>query len=143
MYNNCVKGIGNRITEEKMDEILSEYSVFRKLFDMQMYNKEYFGNAEILLKGKGKDMDEPSQPGDDHNVLVKMYDIRRFVLSLGSGTEKLFIFDHYIHGESVGRVAELMGISRRSAFRIKRRALRYAALRYPIYREKYKDGVTE
>ena len=123
-----------------MDLILSEYSVFRKHLDMLNYDKEYFGNAEIFRKSKEKNM---CLPGDRPYITARMFDLRRFVLSLDATNEKLFIFYHYIHGESVGRVAELMRISRRSAFRLKSRALEYAAARYPAYLRKAKCGVTE
>ena len=115
-----------------MEQILSEYSGFRKLLDMKSYNDEYFGNAEILLKKKNF-QSGVLYPGDLHDVVARMFGVRRFVLSLNSCNEKLFLFYHYIHGESTGRVAELMKISRRSAFRLKRRALEYAAVRYPIF----------
>ena len=123
-----------------MDKILSEYSVFRKLLDMQNYNNEYFGNAEIFRKNERKRQGE-SLPGDKPDIMARMFDLRRFVLSLDATNEKLFLFYHYIHGESVGRVAELMRISRRSAFRLKARALEYAAARYPEYRRKSKEDV--
>ena len=115
-----------------MEQILEEYSGFRKLLDMKLYNEEYFGNSEILLKQE-RFQSGVLYPGDIHDIAVRMFDVRRFVLSLSSCNEKLFLFYHYIHGESAGRVAELMKLSRRSAFRLKRRALEYAAVRYPIY----------
>ena len=118
---------------EEMNAILSEYSVFRKLLDMELYNKQYFGNAEILLK---KEDESPLSSTETSGIRVKMFTLKRFVLSLGGCNEKLFLFYHYIHGESVGRVAELMGISRRSAFRLKKRALDFAARRYPLVLEK-------
>ena len=121
-----------RISPEEMNSILSEYSVFRKLFDMSMYDKEYFGNADIYIKDKGFLRTE--DPTDtSHAIMAKMFSLRRFVLSLSADDERLFLFYHYIHGESVGRVGELMKISRRSAFRLKKRALEYAAVRYNIY----------
>lgn len=115
-----------------MERILSGYSAFRKLLDMKLYNDEYFGNTEILLK-KERFQSGIIYPGDSHDIVARMFEVRRFVLSLNSCNEKLFLFYHYIHGESTGRVAELMKISRRSAFRLKHRALEYAAARYPIY----------
>lgn len=128
------------ISKNEMDKILSEYSVFRKLLDMHDYNNEYFGNAEIFRKNQAND---DCMPGGRPHIMTKMFDLRRFVLSLDGANEKLFLFYHYIHGESVGRVAELMRISRRSAFRLKARALEYAAARYPEYRRKIKEGVKE
>ena len=123
-----------------MDLILSEYSVFRKHLDMLNYDKEYFGNAEIFRKSKEKSV---CLPGDRPHITARMFDLRRFVLSLDATNEKLFLFYHYIHGESVGKVAELMRISRRSAFRLKSRALEYAAVRYPEYRRKTNIGAAE
>lgn len=125
-----------KLSGEEMDSILSEYSVFRKLLDMDLYNKQYFGNAEILLK---KEKQEVLFSTESSRITTKMFELRRFVLSLGGCNEKLFLFYHYIHGESVGRVAELMGISRRSAFRLKKRALDFAASRYPIYLKKVEE----
>ena len=123
-----------------MEQILSEYSGFRKLLDMKSYNDEYFGNAEILLKKK-RFQSGVLYPGDLHDVVARMFGVRRFILSLNSCNEKLFLFYHYIHGESTGRVAELMKISRRSAFRLKRRSLEYAAVRYPIFLRNENNGV--
>ena len=123
-----------------MKEILESYSVFRKLLDMYKYNNEYFGNAEILAKKQDEKV-YGDAVGETFLASAMMFDIRRFVLSLSSGNEKLFLFYHYIHGLSVGRIAELMGISRRSAFRMKQRAIEYAALRYPIYLAQAKNGI--
>ena len=113
----------------RMAEMLSEYSVFRKILDIENNKGAYFGNSNFS---------DDAYPfyGERSDISVKMFEIRRFVLSLGAKNEKLFLFYHYIHGESVGKVAELMGISRRSAFRLKKRALEYAATRYPIYLKK-------
>ena len=113
----------------KMAEILSEYSVFRKILDIETNKGKYFGNSKF-------ECDLYPFYGEQSDITVKMFEIRRFVLSLGAKNEKLFLFYHYIHGESVGKVSELMGISRRSAFRLKKRALEYAATRYPIYIKK-------
>ena len=78
---------------EEMDSILSEYSVFRKLLDMDLYNKQYFGNAEILSKN---DRHESMLAVESSRITTKMFELRRFVLSLGGCNEKLFLFYHYI-----------------------------------------------
>lgn len=115
-----------------MKQILSEYTVFRKIYEKSIQRNGYFGNAE---NSKSPSTSELVAPG----LLVKMFALRRFVLSLTRQKEKLFLFYHYIHGESVERCAELMDISRRTAYRLKIRALEYAAIRYPIYLEKEKN----
>ena len=131
-----------RMSIFEMEQILLEYSGFRKLLDMKLYNEEYFGNSEILLKQE-RFQSGVLYPGDLHEIAVRMFDVRRFVLSLSSCNEKLFLFYHYIHGESTGRVAELMKLSRRSAFRLKRRALEYAAVRYPIFLQNANKDIKE
>ena len=58
---------------------------------------------------------------------AKMFSVRRFVMGVDVACFKQLLFYHYIKGETVERCAEFMGISRRSAFRIKKRALEYVA----------------
>ena len=123
---------------EAAREYLSEYTVFRKLIEMNEYEKSYFGKSEKSLDMEGK---RYLLPGSEGEARMKMFEIRRFVLSLGNCNEKLFLFYHYIHGESVERCAELMKISRRSAFRLKRRALAFGGRKLEKYFESMKDGV--
>ncbi len=53
-----------------------------------------------------------------------------FVRSLPDCREKLFIYYHYISGLSVERTAELLSISPRTAYRLRWRALEFAARFY-------------
>ena len=119
-------------------EYLSEYTVFRRIFESDEYEKSYFGKSEKTLDREGKIY---ALPGSEVDIRMKMFEIRRFVLSLGNCNEKLFLFYHYIHGLSVERCAELMKISRRSAFRLKKRALAFAGRKLERYFEKDKEGV--
>ena len=105
---------------------------------MNRYEKNYFGKSEKTLDIEGK---KYGLPGSDPDIRIKMFEIRRFVLSLGNCNEKLFLFYHYIHGESVERCGELLKISRRSAFRLKKRALAFAGRKLETYLAKEKDGV--
>ena len=123
---------------EAARKYLSEYTVFRKLLEMNEYEKKYFGKSEKTVDIEGK---RYLLPGSDGEIRMKMFEIRRFVLSLGNCNEKLLLFYHYVHGESVERCAELMKISRRSAFRLKRRALAFAGRKLERYFEEMKNGV--
>ena len=118
----------------EIEAYLNEYTVFRRMMDMDFYEKEYFGNAYIWKEKRGL-------PGGDAYMKSRMFEIRRFVLSLGKCNEKIFLFYHYVHGESVTRCAELMNISRRSAFRLKKRALSYAAERYPRFEKQLSEQI--
>ena len=131
--NKLTGGKPGPIEYEEMKRILSEYTVFRKIYEKNIGKEKYFGNAE--------NNDDPRlSEGGSHQLVFKMFRLRRFVLSLGAQKEKLFLFYHYIHGESVERCAELMDISRRTAYRLKKRAVAYAAARYPVYLEKEKSA---
>ena len=123
---------------KKAEEYLSEYTVFRKLLEMNIYEKNYFGKSDKTLDPEGKAF---ALPGSETEIRMKMFEIRRFVLSLGNCNEKLLLFYHYVHGESVERCAELIKISRRSAFRLKRRSLAFAGRKLDAYFEKQKNGV--
>ena len=123
---------------EKAENYLKEYSVMRRLDEMQKYRLDYFGKSknEIDIEGKMWDL-----PGSDAHIRMKMFEVRRFILSLGSCNEKVFLFYHYVHGETVARCGELMGISRRSAFRLKKRALAFAARKLEKYLENKQKGI--
>lgn len=95
-----------------------EYRFFLKSLEMSRYEREYFGDC------KG---DEGASLGDEVLLRAKMYEIKRFILSMPGSYERLFLYYHYIRGESVEKCAELLDISRRSAFRLKKKALLHAA----------------
>ena len=47
---------------------------------------------------------------------------------LPNSDEKLLLYYHYVKGENVERCAELLGISRSSGFRLKKRAHEMVAM---------------
>ena len=67
------------------------------------------------------------------NADEKMYEVKRFVAALPPDDRKLFLYYHYIHGETVEKCGELLNVSRRTAYRLKQRALEYAAIKYKRY----------
>ena len=68
---------------------------------------------------------------EDINLRAEMFALRRSVLSLPDSRERFFLYNRYIHGRTVEACAELLGISRRSAFRLRERALSLYAEREP------------
>ncbi|MBE6600051.1 MAG: sigma-70 family RNA polymerase sigma factor [Ruminococcaceae bacterium] len=57
-------------------------------------------------------------------------DIREFVTALPNCKEKLLLYFRYIRGMSMEKTAELLGISPRSAYRMRQRALDFAEKKY-------------
>ena len=61
----------------------------------------------------------------------QMRDIRAFIESLPNESCKLLLYYHYVVGMTVERASEELDISRRGAFRLKKKALALAAARLP------------
>lgn len=109
----------------RVTEFLRQYRYGFKLLAANKYEHDYFG---------GNIPDDGFCCTDDEAyVKAKMFEVKRFVTSLAPDDRKLMLYYYYIHGETVERCAEMLDISRRSAFRLKKRALEYAAVKYKRY----------
>lgn len=80
--------------------------------------------------------------GDEAYWLSRMREVREFIDALPHRDCKLFLYFHYIRNLTVERVAEELDIARRSAFRLKKRALGYAALRLAAWQSTRADRPT-
>jgi DNA-directed RNA polymerase specialized sigma24 family protein len=63
----------------------------------------------------------------------QLSDVRCFIESLPNESDKLFLYYHYVAGMTVEQAAEELDISRRGAFRLKKRALALATAHLPDY----------
>lgn len=61
--------------------------------------------------------------GNEAFWLERMRTVRKFIEDLPDAACKMLLFYHYIRGLTVERAAEELDISRRSAFRLKKKAL--------------------
>jgi DNA-directed RNA polymerase specialized sigma24 family protein len=122
--------INSSNTAADIAEFLESYRFGRKMIEINKYEKEYFGGRDNPDAGWAVGED------DEAYIKAKMFEVKRFVTSLPPDDRKLFLFYHYIRCESVERCAELLRISRRSAYRLKRRALEYAAIKYRSFSKK-------
>ena len=107
--------------KEKIEEIenyLKGYAFGAKLLRLEKYEKNYFGR---------RGTQEEESFGEAPLARARMFEIRHFIMDMKSSDEKLLLYFHYIKCEPVEKCAELLGISRSSAFRMKRRALALAA----------------
>ena len=101
---------------KKIENFLKGYKFNRRLLMMKNYEDKYFDTCEW----------ESESPVEFALARGKMYEVRHFILNMVNSDEKLFLYYHYVRGETVERCAELLGISRSSGFRLKRRAPREA-----------------
>ena len=54
---------------------------------------------------------------------ARMYEVEVLINSMRNGREKLVLYYHYIRGESIERAADLIGVSRRTGYRLHQRGL--------------------
>ena len=103
------------------DQFLKGYTLYKRMLGIEKYQCEYSPEEDSFFNEIDKDMLKEAPI-----ARVKMFEVRHFILGLENSNEKLLLYYHYVKGESVERCAELLGMSRRSAFRLKNRALEVA-----------------
>ena len=121
------------ITEEQKELIenyLESYRFCRRILSMKNYEDKYFDTMEW----------ESETPAEFTVIRAKMYEVRHFILAMPNENGKVLLYYHYIRGDSVEKCAELLGISRSSAFRLKRRALAKAYLHSVATNKDLKKG---
>ena len=105
--------------KKQAESYMKTYKTNKKLLRMEKYHKAYMGGDS----GGDMEMADREMLNETPFARARMFDVRHFILSLDNSDEKLLLYYHYIKGESVERCSELLGVSRRSAFRMKNRAL--------------------
>ena len=60
---------------------------------------------------------------DEAAIHAEMYKMRAQVLSVRDSAQRMLLYHHYIKGHTLIQCAKLLGISRRSVYRLKNRAL--------------------
>ena len=108
--------IFNEENIEEMKDYLSGYKLSRDLLELEKYEREFLRSREWANE----------RPGELSLARAKMFEIRHFILELPNSNEKRLLYLHYIDCEPIERCGDIMGISRSSAFRLKKRALSLA-----------------
>ncbi len=107
------------------EEFLRQYRYGFKLLAMNKYERDYLGPESCR--------DGLYCADEEAYIKARMFEVKRFVTALPPDDRKLFLYYYYIHGETIEKCGELLGVSRRTAYRLKRRALEYAAIKYKRY----------
>ena len=101
-----------------MEDYLRGYGFHQKMLHMDEYERSFFYTPEKNAEGVG----------EIPLARVKLFEIRHFIMSMDNSNEKLLLYYHYVKGESIERGAEMLGVARCTAFRMKKRALCLAVL---------------
>ena len=110
------------LTEQQKEVMayLERYDVYRRILSGNRHARAYFRAKHEVLEAQA----------DDALLRAKMTEIRRFVVTLPDCREKMMLYYRYLYGRTVEQCAELLDVSRRTAFRIYGRALILAAENY-------------
>ena len=103
----------SKVDIKKAEEFLEGYKTNKNLYKIDMYEKS---------RGLVSEWDVES-PNELFLARARMFDVRHAIMGLPNSDEKLFLYFHYIKGESVERCGDMLGISRATAFRVKKRAV--------------------
>ena len=66
---------------------------------------------------------------------ARMFAVGSLINSMENGRQKLMLYYHYIHGESIEHIADMLGVSRRTGYRIHQRALCSATVLFEQQKE--------
>ncbi len=106
----------NSIDTTRVRQFLESYGYHQGLLRGNRYAREYFDRYE-----------EDTKELDEYLIKAAMMRVREFVFSLPDCREKMFLYYRYLKGHSVEACAEIMALSRRTAFRLAKKALVLAA----------------
>ena len=105
--------------KRKIQSFLRGYGTNARFLTLDKYEKTYFGGGKYHLDAENAPLDIPL-------ARARMFEVRHFILDLDNSDEKLFLYFRYVKGETMDRCAELLGVSRRTAYRLHERALKLA-----------------
>ena len=102
--------------------------------DINRYLRDYRRTYSMLrassLTKRFSYEDTFSADADEAIFRSKMFEIRSLILSIEQIPEKMLLYYYYVKGFTLERCAKVLGISRRSVYRLKLRALDLALEKY-------------
>ena len=105
--------------EQQIEEVRSFLCGYRMCMDMlrlRRYERKRGGYEEAFPC-------EDILAGSEAYWRARMSEVNALIASMRNGREKLILYYHYIRGESIEHAADLLGISRRTGYRVHKRAL--------------------
>ena len=114
-------------TETNLQNQQNRTAINRYLRD---YRRTYAMMKSSALTRKYSGEGALDAEADEAVFRAKMFEIRAFVLSIDQTPEKMLLYYYYIKGFTLDKCARILGISRRSVYRLKLKALDLALEKY-------------
>lgn len=102
---------------EEVRNFLCSYQLCRDMLNLRQYERRrasYFDdecNCDDILAG------------NEATFRARMQEIGNLIAGMKNGREKVILYYHYIKGESIEHSADILGVSRRTGYRIHQRGL--------------------
>ncbi len=109
---------------EAVREFLCSYQLCLDMLDLRKYERKrvrHFDDPCVC---------EDILAGDEAYWRVRLYEVGALLGRMKNGREKLILYYHYVRGESIEHAANLIGVSRRTGYRLHARGLLMAARLY-------------
>lgn len=119
-----------RVSEEARN-YLCGYQLCLDMLKLRKYERKRASKFDELCEC------EDILAGDEAYWKSKIYEIATFLGKMKNGREKMILYYHYVKGESIERAAGLLGISRRTAYRLWHHALLSAGMLLERNRHQY------
>lgn len=116
---------------EAARNFLSGYQLCLEMLNLRQYERkrapafEWHESEDILC-------------GNEAYWRARMHEIAALINGMRNGREKVVLYYHYIRGQSIEHAADMLGISRRTGYRVHRKAL--LSIYYTLERMKRFDG---
>ena len=119
------------MTEAKQEK---EFNKEKNRAEINRYLRDYRRTYSMLksssLTRKFSGEEGYRADADEALFRARMFEIRAFVLSIEQTPEKMLLYYYYIKGFTLDKCAKILGISRRSVYRLKIKALDLALQKY-------------
>lgn len=109
--------VRRRAREEAARDFLSGYQLCLDMLHLRKYERR-----------RAKEFEEPEGcedvlNGNEAYWKARIYEVQALISSMKNGREKIILYSHFLRGESVERAADLLGVSRRTGYRIYHKGL--------------------
>ena len=109
---------------EAARDYLSGYRMCVDMLHLKRYERKRAKAFEELCRCEDVLM------GNEAFWRARMFEIGSLISSMKNGREKVILYCHYIKGDSIEHAADILGVSRRTGYRIHQRGLLMASFLY-------------